>query len=381
MADNVTTQSATLATLPTATTVAAVQATFSGDTVVAGLGVLAKSTGAEGSRVLTTVDPATEGGQTTGNASLASIDGKTPALSGGSVPVTGPLTDTQLRATAVPVSMAAVPTGGATAANQATEIASLASIDAKVATTTGQAAIISALGSPFQAGGSIGNTSFGATQGTAANLNMTEASAAAILAVSGATSGAAVITDASGTIQQYLRGLVKLAITAGAWLVSVTGTIADDATTPGNPVMTGGTAKSPDGTDPGNVSAEDDVTRFISDLNRIQYVRTDNPRAGHVHLDGSSAYTDQSLVAAPGAGLQTIITNITFGSNAATAINFFLEEGSTKVYGPYALEAVAGRGFCSGPIRLPITANTAVTLTTSASIAQAFDMDYFIQKV
>jgi hypothetical protein len=50
--------------------------------------------------------------QTTGNTSLSSIDGKLPALSSGRVPVditgsaavTGPLTDTQLRATAVPVS-------------------------------------------------------------------------------------------------------------------------------------------------------------------------------------------------------------------------------------------------------------------------------------
>jgi hypothetical protein len=40
--------------------------------------------------------------------------------------------------------------------------------------------LITALGSPFQAGGSIGNSSFGATQATAANLNMTEANSAAI---------------------------------------------------------------------------------------------------------------------------------------------------------------------------------------------------------
>lgn len=35
------------------------------------------------------------------------------------------------------------------------------------------------------------------------------------VATLGATSGAAVITDANGTIQQYLRGLVKLSVTAG----------------------------------------------------------------------------------------------------------------------------------------------------------------------
>ncbi len=35
----------------------------------------------------------------------------------------------------------------------------------------------------------------------------------------GITTGAAIITDADGTIQRYLRGLVKLAITAGSFLV------------------------------------------------------------------------------------------------------------------------------------------------------------------
>lgn len=56
---------------------------------------------------------ATSANQTTANSSLSSIDGKTPALvtgrvpvdgSGVTQPVSGPLTDTQLRATAVPVS-------------------------------------------------------------------------------------------------------------------------------------------------------------------------------------------------------------------------------------------------------------------------------------
>jgi hypothetical protein len=54
----------------------------------------------------------------------------------GTVPwaVSGPLTDAELRASAVPVSALSLPlpAGAATAANQATEIASLASIDAKL---------------------------------------------------------------------------------------------------------------------------------------------------------------------------------------------------------------------------------------------------------
>jgi hypothetical protein len=100
---------------------------------------------------------ATAAAQGTGNASLSSIDTKTPALVTGRVPVdgsgvtqpvsgsvaitnfpgtqavSGPLTDTQLRATAVPVSAAALPlpSGAATSAAQGTGNASLSSIDAK----------------------------------------------------------------------------------------------------------------------------------------------------------------------------------------------------------------------------------------------------------
>ncbi len=77
---------------------------------------------------------ATAANQATGNASLASIDSKLTAP----LSVTGPLTDTQLRASAVPVSVSssALPTGAATSANQATEIASLSSIDTKVTRLT-----------------------------------------------------------------------------------------------------------------------------------------------------------------------------------------------------------------------------------------------------
>lgn len=156
---------------------------------------------------------------------------------------------------------------------------------------------------------------------------------------------------------------------------------ADDAAVAGFPVRTAGAAKSPDGTDPGSVSAENDTANLITDLNRRQFVNTAHPRALHTHLDGPSAYTDQSIAADPGDGFQIIITNIIVGTNAATALNFFLEEGSTKIFGPYGLEAVAGRGFASGPIHLPVTPSTAVTITTSASIAQAIDIDYFIQAV
>lgn len=75
MSDNVTTTT-TVATPPSGTVIATVEATFSGDTAQAGVGVLAKTSGSEGSRVLTIINPATEDKQDTGNTSLSSIDGK-----------------------------------------------------------------------------------------------------------------------------------------------------------------------------------------------------------------------------------------------------------------------------------------------------------------
>jgi hypothetical protein len=97
----------------------------------------------------TIVGGATAANQVTGNASLASIDSKLsnpmpvtgsfyqatqPVSIASSVAVTGPLTDTQLRATAVPVSLASspLPSGAATAANQTTANSSLSSIDSKL---------------------------------------------------------------------------------------------------------------------------------------------------------------------------------------------------------------------------------------------------------
>ena len=66
--------------------------------------------------------------QDTGNTTLSSIDTKTPALVGGAVPVVGPLTDTQLRATAVPVSVSNFPASTQVSNFPATQAVSAASL-------------------------------------------------------------------------------------------------------------------------------------------------------------------------------------------------------------------------------------------------------------
>lgn len=97
------------------------------------------------------------------------------------------------------------------------------------------------------------------------------------------------------------------------------------------------------------------------------------------HVDGSSALTDAVVKAAPGPGQSIYVTDIEIHKDAATAINVFFESaGSTKVYGPIYLEAIAGRGFAkSFKTPLKIAANTSLTVTSSAAIAHAIDVQGF----
>lgn len=79
-----------------------------------------------------------------------------------------------------------------------------------------------------------------------------------------------------------------------------------------------------------------------------------------------------------GWSLSLYVTDIVISSGAATAMNAFFKEGTTTVLGPYYLEAVAGRGVAihfGTPKK--ITANTALTVTTSAAIAHSIDITGF----
>lgn len=114
--------------------------------------------------------------------------------------------------------------------------------------------------------------------------------------------------------------------------VPVIGTVADDATTPGNPVMIGGKAVETDGTDPGSVSAEDDVVISRFDRNRRLLVNTAHPNAWTLFEDHTTAQTNNQLKAAPGANLSLYITDVVV-SNGATAgsIKLVEDEGGTPV--------------------------------------------------
>lgn len=221
----------------------------------------------------------------------------------------------------------------------------------------------------------------------------------AIAAVEGTTAGAAVITDANGTIQQYLRGLVKLLITTGTIVlgagtaaigklaansgvdigdVDVTsaiitgGATAHDAADAGNPLKVGGRARSSEITP----VASDDRTDFVADLTGKQiimpYANPENFVSGAI-TTAMTGTTTTSLVAAPGAGLRNYITTIIVSNaHASVGTDIVIQDGSG---GTTLLTIPAASVYGGAVINLPVplrqpTANTAIycaNVTTGAS--------------
>ncbi len=231
----------------------------------------------------------------------------------------------------------------------------------------------------------------------------------AIAAVEGTTSGAAVVTDSNGTIQQYLRGLVKLLITGGTIVLgagtaaigklaanagvtigaveiasaqtlgTVTtvstltgGGVAHDGADSGNPLKVGGRARSSEIA----AVANDDRTDFVADLTGKQiimpYANPENFVSGAI-TSSMTGTTSTSLVAAPGAGLRNYITTIIVSNaHASVGTDVIIQDGSG---GTTLLTIPAASVYGGAVINLPVplrqpTANTAIycqNVTTGAS--------------
>jgi len=185
----------------------------------------------------------------------------------------------------------------------------------------------------------------------------------------------------SGTEAQVdVLTLPNVTLAAGTNTNEVVGDVAHDAAAAGNPVLIAGAAQTMDDSAPPNrVSTESDAARLATDLDGSLFAHPHGPQIWNYHENSSSALTDASVHAAPGAGLSLYVTDIIVSTGAATALNIFFEESTTIVLGPYYLEAVAGRGL-SIHFTTPkkITANTALTVTTSAAIAHSIDVHGYI---
>jgi hypothetical protein len=159
------------------------------------------------------------------------------------------------------------------------------------------------------------------------------------------------VTDNSGS----------LTVDDGGTALEMQGDAAEDAAAAGNPVLVGGrynaSPGSADGVDDG------DAVRMLCDLIG-GVVKGYHPGGWTAQANYSTAQTDASVKAAPGAGLSLYVTDILFSTD--TAMNFFLESSSTtyvpKVY-------LAANGGWSAHFQTPIKwpANTAITITSSAA--------------
>ena len=207
-----------------------------------------------------------------------------------------------------------------------------------------------------------GSGSFTVAQGTAANLNCTEASAATIATNTGSAA------TSLGVMDDWDN--------AASDGCSVSGDVAHDAVDAGEPIKLGGRADTTFQT----AVADGDRVAALFDVYGALYTRGDHPNKWNYHDDDTAAVTtDGTVQAAPGAGLSVYITDIVFSIGAATASSIFLEESTTKILGPFYLEAVAGRSI---HIRLATpkkcTANTAILVTNTGSISFAVDISGFI---
>lgn len=205
--------------------------------------------------------------------------------------------------------------------------------------------------------------------------------------------GGALTVDNAGTfavqstLQTGSNAIGKLAANSGVDIgdVDVTsavitgGGVADDGTTPGNPIMIGGKAVETDGTDPTSVSAEDDVAILRTDRNRRLLVNDFHPNLWDVAENHTAAQTNNSLKGAPGASLSLYITDIIV-SNGATAgnIKFVEDTAGTPVDLIEVVYLAANGGFVTN-FRTPlkVTANkdfgfTSVTVTTHSITVLGF---------
>lgn len=175
-------------------------------------------------------------------------------------------------------------------------------------------------------------------------------------------------------------GDVDIASVAAGTVIEVIGDVAHDAAAPANPVVVGAQMETMADSAPGTRSGTDGDATKLATADGAQYVITTGPQTFSYHDDDAAAVTtDGTVHAAPGSGLSLYITDIIFSIGAATASSIFIEESTTKVLGPYYLEAIAGRGLAIHFVTpKKITANTAALVTNTGSILFSVDILGFI---
>jgi len=200
--------------------------------------------------------------------------------------------------------------------------------------------LITALGSPFQAGASIGNTTFASTQATAANLNAT--------------------VVGTGTFA------VQLATNTPV------GNVAHDGVDSGAPIKIGGRARTSENTAVVNNDRVDSIYDKVGKQVVLPYAIPENFVSGAI-TTAMTGTTSTSLVAAPAAGLRNYITTIIVSNAHATVgTDVIIQDGT----GGTTLMSIPASAVYGGavitlptPLRQPTTATAifCANVTTGAS--------------
>lgn len=192
-------------------------------------------------------------------------------------------------------------------------------------------------------------------QGTAANLNCTEASAATIATNTGNAA------TSLGVIDDWDNGASD-----GA---SVSGDVAHDTADAGEPVKIGARAE----TAPSGVTAvaDGDRTNLYAGADGILYVRPycaleDILSGVDTDTDGSST----SVISAPGAGIRLYITSVIVkNTHASTDAYVDIRDGTAGTVLASVPAPAAGGAVVSFPVPLRLTANTACAVDPSAAVS------------
>ena len=160
------------------------------------------------------------------------------------------------------------------------------------------------------------------------------------VAVLGAIAGAAVVTDANGTIQQYLRGLVKLFITAGSALVTAIcgGKEAHGGGITGNPFRNA-LRTIAHGTNPTQIAA-DLTTDWYANRHGIPFVMGGHPNIITAEWVATGAFTDDPILGTIASGVKVVVTRLSVMCSNANTVNTAVRIG----FGTSTLPATGGTG-------------------------------------
>lgn len=152
--------------------------------------------------------------------------------------------------------------------------------------------------------------------------------------------------------------------------LEVAGDEADDAAATGNPVRIAGRAKNFDGSAPGKVSAEGDVTELVTDLERRLLVNPSHPNLFRAKSGVAAQQADVELKAAPGAATNVYVKSVWYSANANTSWVLSSRSGtaaSVSVTGTLYLLANTGKDIVFDP-PLRLATNLALVYSTSTPV-------------